>query len=358
MWPSDPVSIIFIKVVLVGKVAARIPVELNRIYFLRSQINSRLKQIFLHWETIKHAMKLPSRFPLLLLLITFAASCQTKQDTFRVFFLGGQSNMEGFGFNKDLPPALNSNMKDVFIFDGNRVADGANDGGTGKWEPLRPGHGTGFTTDGKTNTPSDRFGPELTFAARLRELYPNDKIAIIKYARNGSSIDSLAAGDAGCWMPDFNATTNQFDFFLQTINNAFSSGDINADGKPDDLVPAGILWMQGEGDASFTLEIANNYDQNLHYLMNMVRAALRVDDLPVVIGKISDSRNNPEKKMWKFGEIVQQAQEKFAKADGHAAIVRSTASYAYSDPYHYDSAGYIDLGKEFANAYQSIINKK
>jgi hypothetical protein len=38
--------------------------------------------------------------------------------------------------------------------------------------------------------------------------------------------------------------------------------------------------------------------------------------------------------------------------------VRSTAKYAYSDPWHYDSAGYIDLGKRFAEEMSKIINKK
>jgi hypothetical protein len=45
---------------------------------------------------------------------------------------------------------------------------------------------------------------------------------------------------------------------------------------------------------------------------------------------------------------VQYAQEKYAKTDRNAAIVRSTKFYKYSDPWHYDSYGYIDLGEKFA----------
>ena len=39
---------------------------------------------------------------------------------------------------------------------------------------------------------------------------------------------------------------------------------------------------------------------------------------------------------------------------GHAALVTTTDIYGYSDPWHYDSAGYIDLGKQFAIALHGL----
>ncbi len=36
------------------------------------------------------------------------------------------------------------------------------------------------------------------------------------------------------------------------------------------------------------------------------------------------------------------------QADRKAAIVSATKFYPYSDPWHYHSAGYIDLGEKFA----------
>ncbi|MCS3869159.1 hypothetical protein J3D55_002075 [Chryseobacterium ginsenosidimutans] len=277
----------------------------------------------------------------------------------RVFILAGQSNMNGFGYNKDLPDDLKS-MKDVYIFQGNSVPDGDLNGGTGKWDVLKPGNGTGFKTDGKTNTLSDRFGLEMSFAKKMKELFPNDKIALIKYAREGTSIDSVARGNFGCWDSDFNGANglNQYDNFLKTVKNALSETDIDKDGKKDTLVPSGILWMQGEGDASYTEEIANTYYDHLKTLMNQMRATLLSDDLPVVIGKISDSGKDPSGRVWKMGELVQYAQEKFVKNDKSAAIVRSTKNYGYgNDPWHYNSAGYIDLGQKFAEeVFRLIIN--
>ncbi|MCS3531999.1 sialate O-acetylesterase [Chryseobacterium sp. JUb7] len=277
----------------------------------------------------------------------------------RVFILAGQSNMNGFGYNKDLPDDL-KNFKDVYIFQGNSVPDGEANGGAGQWDVLKPGHGTGFKTDGKTNTLSDRFGLELSFAKRIKELFPNDKIAFIKYAREGTSIDSLAAANFGCWDADFNGKNgiNQYDHFLKTVKNALAESDIDRNGKKDEIIPSGILWMQGESDAGYTEEVADHYYNHLKTLMNQMRAALLTDDLPVVIGKISDSGKNEKGKVWPMGELVQFAQEKFVKDDKNAAIIRSTVKYNYgNDPWHYDSAGYIDLGRNFAEAVFRLIIK-
>ena len=290
--------------------------------------------------------------PLLLL-------AQQKKDSIRVFYLGGQSNMEGFGYVKGLPDSLKKN-KNVFIYQGNPVGDNDKTGGLGKWDLLQAGHGTGFSSDGKTNVLSDRFGVELSLAKRLQELYPNQKLAFIKYARNGSSIDSIGTAGFGAWEPDFKGGKgkNQYDYFLKTVNNAMAVKDINGDGVEDVLIPSGIIWMQGESDADKTEQIANQYYSNLKRLMDLMKAAFRDDDLPVVIGKISDSGDDTDGKVWGFGELVQYSQEKFAATEPNAAIVRTTNNYKYSDKYHYDNAGFIDLGKQFANAIFLLNNKK
>lgn len=294
------------------------------------------------------------RISFFLLVLPLMALGQ-QQEKVKLFYLGGQSNMDGYGYVKDLPDSLNKTFENVWIFHGNTVKDDSLNGGLGKWTKIQAGHGTGFSSDGNANNYSDRFGIELSFAARLQELYPNEKIAIIKYSRGGTSIDSVAARYFGCWEPDFRGITgiNQYDYFLETMRNAMNSSDIDGDGQTDRLVPEGILWMQGESDA-VTEEIAGRYYSNLKRLMDLMRAALLTDDLPVVIGKISDSWNDPDGKVWDHGELVQYAQEKFARTDGNAAIIRETRYYKYSDPWHYDSKGYIDFGIRFADAVHEL----
>ncbi len=290
----------------------------------------------------------------------FFILAQPKKDTIRVFYLGGQSNMEGFGFVKNLPDSLNIKNKNVFIYHGNSVEDNNETGGLGKWDFLEPGHGTGFSSDGKVNKLSDRFGVELSMAKKLQELYPNQKLAFIKYARNGSSIDSVGTTGFGAWEPDFKGGKgmNQYDFFLKTVNNAMSVKDINGDGVEDVLIPTGIIWMQGESDSDKTEQIANQYYANLKRLMELMKAAFRKADLPIVIGKISDSGDDADGKVWRFGELVQYGQEKFALVEPNVAIVRTTNKYKYSDRYHYDNDGFIDLGKQFANSIFLLNSKK
>lgn len=189
----------------------------------------------------------------------------------------------------------------------------------------------------------------------MQKLYPGEKIALIKYAKGGSSIDTLGAPHAGTWDHRFRGKTNQYDHYMTTLNGAFANTDLDGNGKPEILIPSGILWMQGESDAH-TEEVASKYFDHLNTLMNLFRASLRVDDLPVVIGKISDSGNpRYNGKVWKWGDLVQQQEEKFVMNDPKAAIIRETKNYQYSDPWHYTSADYIDMGKRFADALYLLM---
>lgn len=259
--------------------------------------------------------------------------------------------MEGYGFNNNIPDSIVNALDDIWIFHGNPTGDNNKKGGLGKWTKLKPGHGIGFSSDGLNNKLSDRFGVELSFSVKMKKLYPNYKIAIIKYARSGSSIDSLMARNFGCWEPDYKGKTgiNQYDYFLKTIRTALQHKDIDGDGKIDNLIPSGVLWMQGESDAMKEIT-AKNYYSNLKRLMDLMRAVFRDNNLPIAIGKISDSGNNTDGKIWTYGKLVQQAQEEFVDRDNKALIIRNTKNYSYSDLYHYDSEGYVDLGYRFADA--------
>ena len=72
---------------------------------------------------------------------TFLYARGSEPDTIRVYYLGGQSNMEGFGYNKDLPESLKESFNNVWIFHGNPVGDDLPGGGLGLWDPLQAGHG-------------------------------------------------------------------------------------------------------------------------------------------------------------------------------------------------------------------------
>ena len=301
-------------------------------------------------------MNLKSRL-LVVGMILFATGNVASQEanTYKLYYLGGQSNMEGFGYTKELAEAMATVSEDVMIFTGQMALDNKTHGGVGVWQPLQPGFGTGFKTDGTSIKLSDRFGPELLFGQTRAAAAAGTRIAIIKYALGGSG---LAKGVGyGNWHPDFDegAGLNQYDHALKTLRNAFAATDIDGDGVPDRLVPSGIVWMQGEADAFDSQAAADEYGANLERLMGLLRAALRVDDLPVVIGKITDSGMSEDGSVMDYIGTVQRAQQDFVASDTCAAYVTVTDDLTYlDDGWHYDSQGFVRLGVAFAKAMKKL----
>ncbi len=276
--------------------------------------------------------------------------------TYDFYILAGQSNMEGLGLVTDLPDSLSGIHNGVFIYHPNRLQDNASPEDIGYWEELRPGHGAGFMTDGMHSFYSDKFGPELSFAIEMKKLSPTRNIAIFKYAKGGASIHPEAAGDWGCWYPDSGSDVgiNQWDHFKHQLRRALSVEDIDGDGEPDTLVPAGILWLQGESDASFTRAIAESYTDNLSFLIRSIRDAAGKPLLPVVVCRISESNLGENGTVLTWGPIIQSAQEKFVELDPHAALIRPPDNHGWLDPWHYDSQAYLELGVRFAEAMYGL----
>ena len=208
-----------------------------------------------------------------------------------------------------------------------------------------------FQTDGVSNSLSKMFGPELSFAKKMTS--DGVKIAIIKYSFGGTAL--YPGAGYGDWHPD-QERINHLDNALSTINNAFGMADINGDGRLDRLIPSGIIWMQGESDAEHSKEASEAYYGNLKNLINLLRASLRNEKLPVIIGKINDSHmtsnGGPTQP---FIEIVHSAQKKFTEEDDCASYVTEIESYNFSDDaWHYDTDGFIKMGIAFAKALKQL----
>lgn len=107
---------------------------------------------------------------LILFLFLFATTISAKK--YKVFYLGGQSNMDGYGYVKELPEKLKGSVNGVYIFHGNTTIDSFNVGGQGVWDVLKPGHGVGHSSTSNKNILSDRFGIELTFATEMQKFFP------------------------------------------------------------------------------------------------------------------------------------------------------------------------------------------
>lgn len=289
-------------------------------------------------------------------------SCQTTSptetggDIYDVYFLGGQSNMEGFGYVSKLPSTLNSPVDEAMIFMGRNVADGEAGGGVGIWSPLKPGFGFESETDGVQNKLSNRFGPELTFGSHMKTLNPKRKIAIIKYSRGGTGLHVDASG-YGSWDPDYDNGNgrNQYDNAVTAIKLALAQRDIDGDGIAEKLIPKGIVWMQGEADAYDNLPAVQSYEANLSRLMGLIRAEFSSPTLPVAIGKIKDSGDTVETRVMTYSPDIQQAQEAYTKSDSCAALVTETENFSFlDDGWHYVSSDYVKLGRAFSETIYAL----
>lgn len=284
-----------------------------------------------------------------------APDTQGQANSYDVYFLGGQSNMEGFGYVAELPDELRASPDNVVIFHGRTVADGEDGGGMGAWAPLSPGHGfESEVLEGVTRL-SDRFGPEVSFGHAIAA--GEQHVALIKYSRGGTALVDGVSG-FGSWDPDYTTGNgrNQLDNALTTMRMALRSRDVDGDGIEDRLVPAGIVWMQGEADAYDSAEASRDYAVNLARLVAIFRQELGSDNLPIVIGRIRDSGDTPQTRVMKFSPDVRAAQARFVAEDRCAALVTASDDFEFlPDGWHYTSKDYVTLGQAFA---KSMIDLK
>lgn len=273
--------------------------------------------------------------------------------------MAGQSNMDGMGYNSKLPDELNTRQEETYIYNPNRKDDGQSPEDLGQWTVLEPGHGYGHRFIGdrgqERSIISNRFGPELTFAKRLKELRPSVNIALFKYARGGSSIHPGTTDDWGCWDPGYEKI-NQWTHFKHHYRRSTAIDDIDGDGGKEMLKPSGIIWMQGESDAAYSREIAEAYAANLKRVIHRIRQLTGNVTLPVVIGRISGAgRENSGVPALPWADIVQQAQADFVNQDENAALVSLPDDHGWLDPWHYDSTTYLELGIRFAEAVERLL---
>jgi hypothetical protein len=236
----------------------------------------------------------------------------------KVFLLGGQSNMLGEGITAELPSPYNQAQSAVKFW---------NNGG---WTDLQGGFGY-------VPTPyRSLFGPEVTFGYRLHQLFPSDSIYLVKLGVDGSNL-------AQRWNPNGN---DLYPTFKSLVNGAMAN--LTAAGKSPTI--AGMIWMQGERDASDPA-MAAAYGNNLKNFITAVRTDFHTPNMAFVAGRIltywGTTANNT---------LVRTAQQTAPGAVGHASWINTDdlgrATLGYSDDQgHYGTQGQIDLGIRFANQF-------
>lgn len=248
----------------------------------------------------------------------------------RVFIFAGQSNMVGADAHadriNDYPNFKNSGepQNDVryayILGNGDEASKG--------WQSLKP---------------LRSFGPEVTFARRIRQ-QTQFPIAIIKSAVGGTTV-------AFDWNPD--APDKGQKLYPRTLKLIRESlRELDQRGIRYRL--EGVMWHQGENDM-LDRNLYKQYAEGLTKLISRLRADLKAPDLKWYIGEVS------EKGIWGMDHrsnlgVLRQQQEQVLKADPLLRWV-PTSHLAFEvmgngqPHYHFGTQGQLQMGEAFAAAY-------
>jgi len=172
----------------------------------------------------------------------------SKGGKFRVFVLMGQSNMHGL--------ARAAELKSPYTEKHDRIRLWAN----GRWEYF---------------VPRNRFGPGVSMAHELADLWPNDTIGIIKVSDGGTGVRVFEKN----WTKERAART--FDgnkgSMYKDLMNAVAAAKKNS--QPEF---SGFVWKQGAADGT-KKDLADEYYDTFKLLVSDLRLDLGASDLPVFI---------------------------------------------------------------------------
>ena len=258
------------------------------------------------------------------------------EEVTRVFIFAGQSNMVGADAHPnridDYPSFKGAGdpQSDVFY----SYILGKGDEASNGWGPLKP---------------LKSFGPELTFARKVRR-HTSAPIAIIKSAVGGTTV-------AFDWNPDAPENGQQlYPRTLQLIRDSLQ--DLDKHGIRYRL--EAVMWHQGENDM-LDRKLYKQYADGLTQLISRLRSDLKTPELKWYIAEVS------EKGIWGMDHrsnlgIFRQQQDQVLKSDRLLRWV-PTSHLAFEvmgsgqPHYHFGTQGQLQMGEAFAEAYLRDIDK-
>jgi iduronate 2-sulfatase len=177
------------------------------------------------------------------------------------------------------------------------------------------------------------FGPELSASRQLARLHPQTDVAILKLARNGTSLYRD-------WAPE--RRDGLYRALIDRTRTALRQLTVKYNAQ---AYLAGFFWMQGEWDSD-TRRHALSYGANLTRFIARIRADLGVPDLPIVLGRIRDVRKVSRYRP--FSHVVRAQQLAVAAIDPYTFLVATESlSIDRSSPVHLDTRGIVELGRRF-----------
>ena len=247
----------------------------------------------------------------------------------------------------------------------------ASDGGELTYsDSLKPG-ASGYLDVGGISG-NNTFGPELGIAKILSNKFPNDSMAFLKIPWGGTILEPNWLND----QPFPGASIHVYSWFISKLKEALN----RLSQSPQGYEIQGIIWMQGEGDATDS-GMAARYSSNLR---NFVESKLRPDlgqypahlingVVPFIYGRIHNQKTpvSPSAfvEQWPFGDCVQQQQ---LLAQSEIPCVRCSdtglistvwpaglpgAPFGFGPP-HFNTEGAIRVGEGLGKAMVDMLSGK
>lgn len=270
-------------------------------------------------------------------LAMFSAAVARGAEPIDVYLIGGQSNATGQGYMANLPEGVAPDARVLLFHSGRPYLNSGASPNT--WIPLR-----------QASESPDRFGPEIGFGNRLRELFPDRRIALIKHAQSGSNLYSQ-------WNPGRDAADRehfgpQFKVFVATVGLGLQG--LRDRGYEPTL--RGMIWQQGESDSKG--DAAGAYGANLAHFIARVREQFHSPDLVFVYGYVMPPPNSgPGRDLVRKGQRdVDQGSGTPTAVKGAFVVATDDLSQRADDPNtplprdrnHFGTAGTLELGRRMA----------
>jgi hypothetical protein len=268
--------------------------------------------------------------------VGFQSGSAFADDVIRVFLFAGQSNMVGADAHADrideLPEFRGAGTPQDDVLYSYIMGDG--DQASNGWVPLRP---------------LDSFGPEITFAPRVRQQMQSP-IAIIKSAVGGTTV-------AFDWNPE--APDKGQKLYPRTLRLIRESlQELDRRGLKYQL--EGVMWHQGENDM-LDRNLYKQYAAGLTKLIAQLREDLNAPQLKWYIAEVS------EKGIWGMDHrsnlsVLHEQQQQVLKSDPLLRWV-PTSHLAFEvmgsgqPHYHFGTQGQLQMGEAFAAAYLKEIGQ-
>ncbi len=163
-----------------------------------------------------------------------------------------------------------------------------------------------------------------TFGRVIAEENPHAAIGLIPAALGGTSLDEWKAGG------------KLYSDAVARAKEAMKSGKL-----------AGILWHQGENDA--TEKKAGTYVERFAVMIAQLRKDLGAGDVPVVIGELGT--------FFADGGDLNAVLPEIPKRVARCALVSAEGLSDKGDKIHFSTPAYRELGRRYARAWGGLTKK-